>query len=368
MSMPVINSAYGKIHELMYYSYIPAVINTGIDIKLFEALSKKEMHLRQLAEELDSKENLTGTLLEIYEAVGLVEKRGDAYGLTPAAGDFLVESSGANQLGAIRRFTGSRGPFDNLTELVKKGAPGFNDRMWSTREAVTGMEQQNKAGTLQAVLSFVTGHKEFSSCRKMCDFAGSIGYYSLQFLRENPGLRAHVYDLPEVCSLARELKQDDRCFDRITYHDTDIAAGDSFGDGYDLFFSSHFLYEYNFKNELVSFLKRVNSSMNPGGLFVSNHVATEAGGSRNVILSLVELMARISGYPTHKLPEEDLKNALTEAGFGEFRTELNTEANCFSPAASVGGENKECMRKVMLINGRITFPIMTLLFVLPVYP
>ena len=91
------------------------------------------------------------------------------------------------------------------------------------------------------------------------------------------------------------------------------------GTGYDLFFSSHFLYGLNTEKRLALFLQRVFRAMAPGGLFVSSHIAPPRG-TPHLPLALVELMARCMGYPAHQLPEADLRTALEQAGFGRIRT------------------------------------------------
>lgn len=195
--------------------------------------------------------------------------------------------------------------------------------MWAyRRDSYDNYAVSPGCGAIQAVLSFIREMPEFKTCENMCDFAGSIGYYSFAFMQENPQLTSHVYDLPEVCALAREIKEKEAYYNRITFHDFDIASSESFGNGYDLFFSSHFLYKFSAEGTLAEFFKKVNQSMEPGGLFISNHITTEEQGKNNLTLSIVELMTRSVGYPTHQLPEDDLKSALSRAGFGVFRTKF----------------------------------------------
>jgi hypothetical protein len=322
MTVPVLQSNCSGLLGILYQSYIPKIINAGIEIHLFEELSRKDMSLSELSQQLHSKEHITEAVLDVFIAVNLVQKHKETYSLTQVAKDFLLHDSAANQIGAVAMYSGSAGPFDKLAEVILHGAPDFNNRMWSSREAVLGMEQQNKGGTLQAVLSFVKAIPEFKNSEKMCDFAGSIGYYSYAFMQENSTLRSHVYDLPEVCVLAREIKEQDEHYSRITYHEFDISSDDSFGEGYDFFFSSHFLYDFNYRNRLTDFFKRVNRSIKRGGLFVSNHIAPMEKNGKHLVLSIVELMTRIVGYPTHQLSEKDLKTALKSAGFSQFRTEV----------------------------------------------
>ncbi|MDD9301550.1 MAG: hypothetical protein HUK40_04065 [Desulfobacter sp.] len=167
---------------------------------------------------------------------------------------------------------------------------------------------------------------EFESSRKLCDFAGNIGYFSFAFMQANENLRAHIYDLPEVCDLAWKLKKDQPHFDRSTFHDFDMEKDTSFGSGYDLFFSSHFLYELNADNRLLDFFNQVNQAMIPGGLFISNHIVPPEDNAPHLTFAIVELLTRCMGYPTHRLPEQDIITALSNAGFGKFTTKrIETE-------------------------------------------
>jgi predicted transcriptional regulator len=320
MNIPTLKTPYSKINNLLYMSYLPKVINVAININLFEILSGNSLSLSEIVTKLNTQKEVTEALLGVLTLIGLVVKENNKYSLTELSGEYLVQTSGANQLHEIKRFTGSAGPFDYLQQALKGENPEFDGKMWSSKEAVLAMEQGAKSGAIQNVVSFVKTIPGFGSCTNMCDFAGSIGYYSYAFLQENPNLRSHVYDLPAVCQIAKEIKQEEKNFDRITYHDFDITTGDSFGEGYDLFFSSHFLYEFGDNDSLTQFLTRVNQSMKPGGIFISNHICNKTLSKEDALtLSLVELQTRTLGYPTHQLPEETLKNALTKAGFGDFR-------------------------------------------------
>ena len=320
MTKPGIQSNNSGLMRLLYQSYLPRIINCAIEIEIFETLSHNALPLSELSKKLNTIETVTEALLDVLIAVELVSGHKNTYSLTQTGKDFFLSGSVANLVNVIKGFSGSAGPFDNLTEALQKGVPDFNDRMWSKREVILKMEQQQNGGAIQAVLSFLREIPEFGMCKKMCDFAGSIGYFSFAFMQENPQLTFHVYDLPEVCALAGKIKEKEESYNRITFHDFDITSGESFGNGYDLFFCSNFLYELNAEGRLAEFFKKVNRSMEPGGLFISNHISTEKQGKNDLTLSIMELMTRSMGYPTHNLPENELKSALSSAGFGAFRT------------------------------------------------
>ena len=319
MNIPTIQTSYSTLNNLLYLSYLPKVINAALEVQLFEILSKKTASLDEIVLQAGTKKSVTESVLRVLVKIGLMIEENGSFKLTDLSRDYLVQASDANQLTAVQKVNGSSGPYDNLSAALKGEAPEFDGKMWTSKQASVNMEQGMKAGGLQSVVSFVKTIPEFDSCTKMCDFAGNVGYFSYAFLQNNPHLESHVYDLPEVCANARELKQNEKDFNRVTYHDFDMKKGDSFGDGYDLFFTSHFLYELGAKGELTRFFKKVNKAMKPGGILISNHMCHKATDKETQItLALVELQTRAMGYPTHQLPESTLKQALTDAGFKEF--------------------------------------------------
>ncbi len=331
MNIPKLQAPYSKLNNLLYISYLPKVINAAVAIKLFDVLSTpdeatsstKGRTLESIVKELDTPLAVTRALLHVLEKIELVRITEDTYHLTPLAEDYLVSSSEANQVKALQEFSGSNGPFDQLLPVLQGDTPEFNQHMWNSKESALSMEQGMKAGGLQGAVKFVKSLPQFASCTKLCDLAGNIGYYSYAFLQENKHLQAHVYDLPEVCKNAKELKQDEPDFDRVTYHALDMKTDEDFGDGYDFVYVSHYMYGYAVNGELVDFLTRIYKAMKPGGIFVSNHVCDiSINPGSDLTLALVELQTQILGYPTHQISEDVLRDALTKAGFSDFTVQM----------------------------------------------
>jgi hypothetical protein len=275
--------------EWMYCSYLPKIVNAAVEINLFDVLHDNSMTLAELSGKLNSHEEITEALLDSLVAMELLAKENGDYILTQTAIDFMRNESPASQCGTIRAYSGSSGPFDSLVDVLRKGPERFDNELWNSRQMVLDMEQQNMGGMFQAVLSFVKESEEFSKSRKMCDLAGNTGYYSFAFMEENPDLQSHVYDLPGVCALAREIKKSDKNYHRISYHETDIELADQFGEGMDFAFCSHFLYEANARGKLGRILKNLNKSMNPGSLFLSSHIPSYEEGGKPLMTAIAEL-------------------------------------------------------------------------------
>ncbi len=328
MNIPVLETSFNGLNNLLYKSYLPKIINTAVDAGIFEELSNTPMNFSILSGKTGTDERITEALLDVMTAINLLEKTDGKYRLSFLAKDFLLKDSAVNQAAAFKMFSGSAGPFDNLGEVLKNGPSEFNQKMWSSREAAAGMEEGAKGGLWQSVVSFIKDIPEFKLCTRMCDFAGSTGYYSLALMDENSKLKSCVYDLPEVCKIAEELREKEINRGRITFHRGNLIKKSSFGSDYDLFFCSHFLYEFAAKNNLSVFLKKVNRSMKHGGLFVSSHISPASAGENYLTLTIVELITRCMGYPTHQISEMTMKKSLNEAGFGKFRIkQLDKEAS-----------------------------------------
>ncbi len=320
MNTLTLHSPFSFISNLLYKSHLPKVIHAAIELGVFEVIAKGPNSCEEISKSLNSHHHITESFLNLLCSIDLLQSNNGLYELSALSKDFLVKQSPVNQIDYIASFSGNSGPFDQLVEGLQNGSSEFKYDMWSTEKAVLGMEQMAKGGSLQHIVSFITSIPQFKNCRKMCDLGGSIGYYSFALLEENPNLFAHVCDLPKVCQLAKTLKNNHPHFNRVCFEEFDIHTNQSFGHDYDLFLISHFIYEIAAQKKLLELLKNVNRSMTLGAVFVSNHISSdELSDDHKITLHLIELQTRLMGYPTHQLPEEVLVNALTEAGFGDFR-------------------------------------------------
>ncbi|MBI9068266.1 MAG: hypothetical protein JEZ09_13315 [Salinivirgaceae bacterium] len=314
-----INLGFGEIHNLLFKSYLPNIINAAVEVSVFDTLLDNAMSFAELSQKINTDDRITESLLEVLLSINLLYKHKDKYSLTVQSKVYLTQSSNINQLKSIKKFVVNEGPFYKLTQVLQGDIPKFEQNMWSTEESIKDIEQGSKTGAIQNVVNFVREIPEFKNARRMCDFAGNSGYYSFSLLNENKELYASVYDLKEVCKIALNIKNDEHDFNRISYHDLDLTKEEYWGNNYDLFFSSHYLYKYVETEELLTeILKKINRSMKIGGLFVSNHMSGDSNVESKTTISILELMTRAMGFFGHCIPKEIFKQALSKAGFGKF--------------------------------------------------
>ncbi len=311
---------FKPIYNQLTLGYLPAIVNGAQQAGIFEALEKESAHASTLAKKLDADPGILPAVLEVLASVGILACDRDCrYHLSRSARHFLLASAPAAQIREIQAFCMKPGPFDDLPGRLKNGAPQLDPAIFASKEALVDLEQRARGGQIQEVVDFICAFPRFASFKLMCDFAGSSGYYSRELLNKNPNLRSRIYDMPGVTALAEQTAGDRETGDRMEFVGVDMDTCPDLGQGYDLFFVSHFLYHWAAAGHLSRFFKKVNRAMRPGGVFVSNHLGNAAKGQDHTTQSIIELLARTQGYPTLTLDESTLKQALSLAGFSEFR-------------------------------------------------
>jgi len=66
-------------------------------------------------------------------------------------------------------------------------------------------------------------------------------------------------------------------------------------------------------------LGRIARGLKSGGWFVSHHYAGRKAGHDLLTTSSLELLTRLCGYPSHFVEQDELDEALAQAGFADIR-------------------------------------------------
>lgn len=317
MNIPQIESNFRELDDILCRGYAPNVINTAMELGLFDALFEEPMDARTLSDRLGTIYEITEAFANVLVALNLLAKDGADYSLAPLSKDFLVKSAPAYQGGMIAMTSQYGEIMSKMPEMLKNGPQeAFDSSMWASAEFMKIMGQGAMGGSIQDATEFISALPEFSSMSRMCDLGGNHGFYTMALIDRNPQLKGAVCDLPEVARLAKDVIYEMGYSDRIDTIGCDLETDGSIGNGYDLIFASHVIYAW--KGHLEDIFERINEAMVPGGVFVSNHFSMDDDGCGPVSGTMMELMTRLGGYPTHHLSEEELNDSLTACGFGGF--------------------------------------------------
>jgi cyclopropane fatty-acyl-phospholipid synthase-like methyltransferase len=158
-----------------------------------------------------------------------------------------------------------------MADLVRTGRPVvapetfLGDDKEKTRAFVYAMHERAKG------MSAVLPHgADFRGRRRLLDVGGGPGTYSIALVRQIPGLRSTVLDLPGVLEVTREIVADHGCADRI-----DLLAGSyvttPFGSGYDAALLSGMMHRET-PEGCQLLLRKTFEALDSGGLAVVSDV------------------------------------------------------------------------------------------------
>ena len=319
---------FKKVHNTLYLSFLPSIVHAAIEVGIFEKLYSSEQSVMHLSQCLHLDISILETVLEILVHAEFLESEGERYRLTHTTKKYYLKNSEVQQINGLQQFvTGS--PFDNLITILREGPPKYIPNRWSNTKAMQQIAQDAKAGSIDEVCRFVKELPNFKTAKSLCDYGGNSGYYSKALLEENTDLQATVFDRPEVCDLATEILEE-KFSNRIRYVAYNINTAPHFDQLYDVIFTSHILYHYMGDLEAVgdtlqSMVQKIYSNLKPGGLFVSNHCGTVMNKEDALTNEMMELKVKLSGFPTHKIPETQLIQLLKKNGFRILKTKAAKE-------------------------------------------
>ena len=125
------------------------------------------------------------------------------------------------------------------------------------------------AGRARNVAPVLAERVPLGPARTLLDVGGGTGLYSIAFLQKNPGLRAIVWDRPEVLKVTAELAAAHGVADRL-----ECRPGDMFADAAppaDVVLLSNVLHDWDVPECRVS-ISRCAAALPPGGRLLIHDV------------------------------------------------------------------------------------------------
>jgi SAM-dependent methyltransferase len=246
------------------------VLAHAVDLNLFDWLEKNPAATREdICQAVDINGMFMRSYLQALVDMGMLSCIDDRYSNSEIASALLVSSSPSYQGGWFKSVAAHQSKWNNLGKVLMKDRPSqTTSGSGPDREFIQALAQRSLRGELQAVAAAVQAWDGFPGCRRLLDIGGGHGLYAIALCQANPELTATVVDLAHVTNFTREYIEAYRMTNRIEIESGDVTK-DEFGSGYDIVIISHLLYK--FRKDLPGIFRRVWESLNPGGLFVSNH-------------------------------------------------------------------------------------------------
>ncbi len=292
------------------------IILTAAELDLFTVIDGSPMSAEKIAGKYGLDQRALARLMDCLVTFGLLDKSADVYSLANEGALFSSKhpQSGLPMLLHMSRLWES---WSDLTEIVKKGAdsertPPKQMDMDSRRAFIGAMHVIGKNLSEE-----IAGSLDLGGYRKLLDIGGGSGTYTIAFLKNNPQLKAILFDLKDVIEMARERLSSEGFLDRA-----ELIPGDFYADelpkGCDLALLSAIIHQ-NSRAQNVELFRKAYRALNPGGmLLIRDHIMNEARTwPLEGAMFAINMLANTLGGDTYTFleVEQDLK----EAGFENIK-------------------------------------------------
>lgn len=249
------------------------ILLTAYELEVFTVLGDGEKTSREVAMAIEADHRGTDRLLNALCALKILKKSGDTFKNTPAGAQFLVKGKTGYQAG-LTHTAHLWNSWDTLTEAVRNGGlvgqrpVEHRDDAW-----FVGFIASMHGRAVKEAPELV-GRLDLAGVSRVLDVGGGSGAFSMAMVRAGETIRATVFDLPKVVTLARGYIEQAGLGDRI-----DTVAGDYNTDelprGYDLVFLSAIIHSNSPQQNRALFMK-IADALNPRGrIVVSDFIMDE---------------------------------------------------------------------------------------------
>ncbi len=282
---------------------------------VFEHLGKEPVAAERLAEDLGLDPAAVENVLIVLAAMGLVDRDGDAWRLTPKAEATLLPDAPCYQ-GNMLAHTADVWAFWSDLESALHGEKGgwvFDPEgrplVRSNRNFILGMHNVAMAGRAAELAERADlpeiWTRSGAGRRTLMDVGGGPGTYAMALCERCPGLTATVMDLPETIEIAREIIGRLGFSDRVRTVVGDWNE-DEFGADNDAVLLSSVLHGPTSAAEMK--LQKAYRSMKAGGLLIIQDFVMNAEKTGPLIPAVFNVMVGAFSLT-------ELTDRITAAGF-----------------------------------------------------
>ncbi len=309
-----------------------------VELDLFTWLEAQPSSLTVLCESLGIHPRPTDVMLTLFLAMGLIERRGETYGVTALAREHLTHASPFSLTPYYASFK-DRPICRDFVAILRSGRP----RNWAGAahgEWVEAMKKPEFARQFTAAMDCrgvylgrgVARNAPFATRHRLLDIAGGSGVYACCIVEEHPQLRATVLERPPVDEVARRAIDGRGFSNRVSVQAADMLA-DRLPEGFDAHLFSNVLHDWDVPI-VRQLLASSAAALPPGGLLVVHdaHLNDEKTGPLPVAAFSCLLMHSTEGRCYARAEMRDL---LLEVGFKDvgFRETLADRSVVFATKA-----------------------------------
>jgi ubiquinone/menaquinone biosynthesis C-methylase UbiE len=300
------------------------------ELDIFTLLSKKPASAEHLAKRLKLHPRPIGRLLNAMVAFGLLNKQKERFSTTEIANTFLVKGRPeyfGDYLSIVNDAYGSWAHYErvikenrSLSLFKKEYAQGADtakvlDR--SPAQLVRRVMLAQEAFSYRQAVCLPRVYN-FSKHHLLLDVGGGTGIFSIMAVKANPRLKAMVFDVPAVCTIAGERIKFYKVAKKIKVIEGDFIA-DEIPSGADVALISTALDGYD-EPECRKVLKKVFTSLKPQGVLMVNEMILNEERTGPLFPAIFSLELMIERNTGDSRTEEEICRWMKETGFVNIKS------------------------------------------------
>ena len=247
------------------------ILDASIEYDFFTLIHKGLQSAEEIARAAGTDARATRIVLDSLPALGLIEKRGGKYFLTPTADVFLVKEK-PSYVGDFRHVALALWDgMAHLKESLKTGKPlsrmdtGAELQVWEKLVLGIIVIAEPAAKALCDILKIGNERKGI----QVLDIAGGSSIFGMTILSRDPSAQVTQLDWPNVNAVAKKVNKERGLDGKIRFIDGEHHTAPIQTHYYDLVLASNFCRFESPKGNQELFAK-AHSALKPGGIFVVN--------------------------------------------------------------------------------------------------
>jgi C-methyltransferase len=273
---------------------VTAVLAAAIQLDVFSCFGDLACDAAFVAGAIHAPERSTRILLEAMVVVGLLEKEGDLYRLTPLSRAYLVpgKPAYAGDMATIQASPLMWTGLSRLAEAVKNGGTVLDEHAEQPESPHWEGFARSSSSVAFAVSAALRPllHKRLGGQRtRVLDVACGSGIYGYSILLNYPGAELTLLDWPNVLREAQQWGQKLRVDPaRVTCVEGDLFEVDYRGP-YDVILLSH-VYHHFEPSACARLSRKVADALAPGGVAVVHDFLSDAGNRAGAMFAVTMLL------------------------------------------------------------------------------
>ena len=303
-----------EIRDTAFGFWRSRILLTAYELGVFTILEDGGKTSSEVARALGADGRATDRLMNALCAIGLLEKGAGRFTNTATGSRLLVRGSPEYMKGLMHSVH-LWDTWTTLSQAVRQGtsvASGpVNDRgdAWLT----SFIEAMDERASRHAPV--VAGMLDLSAVSRALDVGGGSGAYAMAFVRARRGMRATVFDLPNVALLTREHVQRQGLSETVEIVTGDYNT-DDLGSGFDMAFLSAIIHS-NSEEQNRCLLRKCSDALNRGGRVVVQDFIVDEDRTGPTFAALFSLNMLVGTESGDTFTENEVRSWMEAAGLSQ---------------------------------------------------